>query len=164
MGIYVSGNLVSGGGAAAPSECPCGHMFNVGDGLRPRTHCTWLQCTAARRACTAKRAKHPSCAPRWRRARRCACGRSVGSYPSSSELRLRGQLRANSSCYGNDLGWLLRHFLYFCIIVVSYDEFCVTAHGVTGVSHRALGELNVSHIAHITHGARHATASRHVTA
>lgn len=59
----------------------------------------------------------------------CRCGRSSVEFGVA--------LAGNSSCYGNDLGWLLLNLLYFCIRVVSYDEFCVTAHGVTGVSHRA---------------------------
>ncbi len=115
------------------SECQA-IMFNVGDGLRPRTHCTWLQFSGGepggpvRLNARNTRLRRPAVGGVWRRAAR-------RSKRSSVEFGVA--LAGNSSCYGNDLGWLLLHLLYFCIRVVSYDEFCVTAHGVTGVSHRA---------------------------
>lgn len=115
------------------SECQA-IMFNVGDGLRPRTHCTWLQFSGGepggpvRLNARNTRLRRPAVpVASWRRWGRC--GRSSVEFGVA--------LAGNSSCYGNDLGWLLLNLLYFCIRVVSYDEFCVTAHGVTGVSHRA---------------------------
>ena len=75
-------------------------MFNVGDGLRPRTHCTWLQCSGgepggpvrlnARN--TRLRVRRPGGA--------AAGGEHAGDAgvaadgrPSSSELRLRAIVR-----------------------------------------------------------------------